>query len=457
MGLSSVTFIIIFILVFVPLYYVLPAQARRHLLLVGSLIFYSLNDFAALPFILLVLLIAYGLGLLIQKANGGKMSKFWLMLGIVFQLSLMVATILLPRYEGNVFCGHSFIGIGFLTVMLIGYYMDVYNEKCVSGGSLLDFCNYALMFPKVLQGPIVSYGSIRSSLSSPSDADPESIEKGLRTFILGLSMKVLLADRLYSLWNGVQTIGLGSISTPLAWLTMYSYSLQLFLDFQGYSLMAIGLAHMLGFNLPANFKSPYLSRSVSEFYRRWHITLGSWFKDYVYIPLGGSRKGKVRTLLNLSIVWILTGLWHGLTLNFMIWAGVLLFFILLEKTLLSGWVHSEHPLAKITGHLYIIILIPFTWMAFAISEPSNLLLLLQRLFGISNEGAAYIDPHDFMNNLESYWPYLTGALICCFPFVEDIVIKTRNIAGRLICFVLFWLSIYFVVKNGNNPFMYANF
>lgn len=454
MGFSDISFILLFILIFIPLYYLLPSKIRRYLLLLGSLGFYALNDIYVLPVLVVNFFIAFFIGIGIEKFKEKKhISKALTISGIALQIALMVSSILLARYME-----HAFIGVGFFTIQIIGYYMEVQNAQFAPCKNPLDFLNYMLFFPKVLQGPIVSYKNLSEDLSSPKKFNAERLEKGIRIFILGMSMKVLLADRLYFLWNDVQTIGFLSISSSLAWLTMYSYSIQLYLDFQGYSLMAIGIAMILGYDLPSNFKSPYLSGSISEFYRRWHITLGQWFRDHVYFPLGGSRNGKRKMFFALFMVWLLTGLWHGLTVNFLIWAGVLFFFILMEKTICKKIFNSNKLALKILSHLYVLFIIPMTWMIFAIPDVDRIMMFFSRLFNITTY---YIPDHvqenDVIKYINNYLPYLIGGTICCLPVMENILVKTRVIITRILCFILFWLCIYTIMKNGNNPFMYINF
>ena len=423
-----------------------------YFLLIGSLGFYALNDIWLLPVLLIDILIVFISGILEDHFfDRIELRKFITIFGIVLQVSLMVISILF-------FKNHTFIGVGFFTVQLIGYYIDVYKNNFYPCKNIVTFANYVLFFPKVLQGPIVGFKDIECDLRMPERVSLSKLEKGIRTFILGMSFKIIIADRLYYLWNGVQTVGFQSISTPLAWISMYSYSMQLYFDFQGYSLMAIGVAQMLGYTLPANFRSPYLSKSISEFYRRWHMTLGEWFKKYVYIPMGGSKNGLRKTLLSLSAVWVLTGLWHGLTLNFMFWALTLLFFIILEKTLLKKVFGSKNPVVNAFRHLYVLLIIPLTWMMFAIGNIEQMGIFFTRVFNLTAICTPLnVNKKDYINYLKDYWPYLTGGVICCFPLMEEVLVKTRIYMTRFISFALFWVCVYMIMKNGNNPFMYINF
>lgn len=448
---SDINFILVFMLFFIPLYSYVPSRAKRFVLLIGGLLFYGLNDFYMLPVIIADIIIAFFIAKGMEHFfDKPKIRKSLLFLGIILQLIFMCT----PLFIKN----HIFIGIGFFTVMFIGYFCDVYRTNHPAAKDIFTFANYILFFPKVLQGPIISYSDMEPSLLEPEKVNPAKLEKGLRIFILGMSYKIILADPLASLWNGVQTIGFQSVSTALAWISMYSYSIQLFLDFQGYSLMAIGVAYMLGYELPMNFNSPYMSRSISEFYRRWHMTLGIWFKKYVYFPLGGSKNGKFKTILSLSAVWILTGLWHGFTLNYLIWAGMLLIFIILEKTLFARIVKSNNFFAKLVGHIFVIFYIPLTWMAFAISDTERIMIFFSRLYDLRNIFQPInVKADDYISYIEDYWPFLLGGFICCFPFVETLLVKTRVKMTRFISFALFWVCIYMIMKNGNNPFMYLNF
>lgn len=451
MVLSDINFLLVLLLIFIPIYTFVPSGAKRFVLLGGGLVFYALNDIYLLPFIILDIVITFFAAIAIEHFfDKPKVRSFILWAGIILQLALILSPVCFPL--------HVFIGVGFFTIQFIGYYLDVYRGNHPAARNFLTFANYIMFFPKILQGPIVSFADMEEKLSEPGKINPAKLERGMKAYILGLSYKVLVADRLASLWNGVQTVGFQSISTPLAWISMYSYSIQLFLDFQGYSLMAIGIAYMLGFELPKNFDSPYLSRSISEFYRRWHMSLGNWFKNYVYIPMGGSRNGKAKTILSLSVVWLLTGLWHGFTLNFLMWAGALLFFIILEKTLFSRVVKSKNFFARALGHLYVLFIIPLTWMLFAISEPERIMIFFTRLFDLQNIFVPInVNSQDYLTYLEDYWPFLLGGFVCIFPFIENILVKTRLAMTRFISFSLFWLCIYMIMKNGNNPFMYLNF
>ncbi|MBE5999263.1 MAG: MBOAT family protein, partial [Sarcina sp.] len=261
------------------------------------------------------------------------------------------------------------------------------------------------------------------------------------------------ADRLGILWNEIIKIGFESISTPLAWLGAAGYSLELYYDFWGYSLMAAGLGLMLGFKFVQNFAHPYAACGIADFYRRWHATLGSWFRDYVYIPLGGSRGGALTTVRNLLVVWLLTGFWHGGTLNFLIWGVVLGLLIIWEKFVVADLMDR----VPLLGHLHVIVLIPLTWVVFAITDLKELAVYFSRLFPFFGTGVA-VNKGDFAKYLGIYWPFFAAAVLLCIPFVyKSIVWKRKNPLVLALLFLLFWVSVYFSSISAGNPFMYFSF
>lgn len=264
---------------------------------------------------------------------------------------------------------------------------------------------------------------------------------------------MLLADRLAILWHDIQTVGFESISTPLAWMGAFGYSMQIYFDFYGYSLMAVGLGQMLSFSLPENFNMPYMAKSVRDFYRRWHITLGRWFRNYVYIPLGGSRKGIVRTLFNLFVVWLLTSFWHGGSLNYFIWGMSLFAFIALERVLDKG---KRLEKSRLFSHVYVLFVIPLTWMCFAITNLGDLRIYFERLFGITTGDA--VNATDFIRKIEDYGVLFLVSFFACTPLLKRVFDRFKDtIVGMLLLAVLFWCSVWQIMVEGNNPFMYFRF
>lgn len=461
---SSLGFIFRFFPIFLVLYYVMPDKHRNKVLFIGSLCFYALGDFRYLPLILLSIGINY---LAVrQMLQHREHAKLWLTGALIYN----IGTLFFFKYNNFVIENlntlltlfHSDasiaslnlelpLGISFYTFQIISCVVDVYRGDMGEELTLSGFATYVTMFPKILSGPITSFGEIAEELSSRKYS-VFKLEMGLRFFILGLGMKVLVADRIGLLWNDIQTIGFESISTPLAWLGSVGYSIQLYLDFQGYSLMAIGIGRMLGFYLPSNFNHPYISKSVTEFWRRWHQTLGLWFRNYVYIPLGGNRHGKLRLAGNLLVVWLLTGLWHGASWNYVLWGLVLFLLILLEKLYLKPVLDKSRILAR----CYMILVIPITWMIFAISNLKQLGIYLGRMFGLHQ--GINVNTGDFIKYFSQYkWLLLIGGFLC-FPYGKRIFNKYQN---HFICtvflLVIFWYSVYLLSNGVNNPFLYFKF
>lgn len=344
------------------------------------------------------------------------------------------------------------LGISFYTFQILSYLMDVYRGECTREESLVDFASYILMFPQLISGPIVRYDEVRKELKErPFRAS--NIQDGLGMFILGLSYKVLLADRIGILWHEVQVTGFESISVPLAWMAAVAYSLQIYFDFHGYSLMAMGLGKMLGFDLPENFRTPYMARSVRDFYRRWHITLGRWFCRYVYIPLGGSRKGEWKTIQNLAVVWLLTAIWHGNSVNYLLWGGLLLLCIIVERQLERlDFVKN----LKILPHLYLWFIIPITWMCFANTDLTQLQIYLERMFGVGS--MLHGRTGDWMKAWNTYGHLFLISFLCCTDLVRKLYVKWKDSwLVRGILAVLLWVCIHRVLIAGNNPFLYFQF
>ncbi|MBR3645879.1 MAG: MBOAT family protein, partial [Lachnospiraceae bacterium] len=253
----------------------------------------------------------------------------------------------------------------------------------------------------------------------------------------------------------VQTKGVLGINTPIAWLGAWSYSFQLLFDFAGYSMMAIGLGRILGFYLPMNFLDPYTSKSATEFWRNWHVTLGRWFRQYVYIPLGGNRKGKARMILNLFITWALTGLWHGASWNFVLWGLMFFVILMIEKLFLLKYLDKS----KVLGHLYMFILIPVSWMVFAINDIESIFMYIKRMFFIPIEGTVEIDGMKiFVEYVQTYWWLFALCIVCATSIPMKLIDKFYDkFITKLVLVVLFWICVYYLLTSSTNPFLYAGF
>ena len=510
---SDLTFIFRFLPVFKVAFYLTQYEFRTLTLLIGSLVFYGVGDIKMFP----VLLGAVIINFLFSRALKGGGSKVLLGFAIVLDAIMLVEFKLLGQFVDSSFMP---IGVSFFTFKMISFQIDNYRGKVDEKAGFLDIAAYFVMFPQIVSGPIMRFEDyvknpfmklwnrenvetdsesaseietdqekeieVLETVKNDSDSDSEiinldtdegmekledtgknesaaevektgklhAIEDGLRFFIIGLVFKVLLADHLSMLWRDIGTIGYESISTALAWLGAYTYSMELYFDFWGYSLMAAGIGVMLGFPFIVNFDQPYGSRNVSEFYRRWHAPLGSWFRDYIYFPMGGSRKGNLRTILNLLTVWLITGFWHGVTLNFILWGMVIFVIILCERFILSK---LPKVLGDIIGRINVLVLIPLTWVVFAIPDNGMLSTYFMRLFPVFGVGIS-INQGDFIKNVGIYGIELGTGLILMIPDVYGFFVKHRkNPVFTLGLLLLFWACVYSLSNAAGNPFMYFKF
>lgn len=469
---SSLEFIFIFLPVFLVLYYLLPARLRNTCLLIGSFVFYLCGSLHS-PFHIVLLLLSIGVNWLLGLAlaphsNSESGNRTLLIIGIIYNLGLLF----IYKYCGFLFNSINALfrlaphkglpqiswllplGISFYTFMHLAYLIDVYHGRIQPERKFLRYATFSTFFPKLTSGPITTYQELANPLSSRS-INIKRLDNGLRDFIIGLGLKVLLANQIGGLWNQLGMIGYDSISTPLAWLGSISYSLQLYFDFYGYSLMAIGLGKFLGFRLPDNFRHPYVARTMTDFWRRWHITLGMWFRNYLYIPLGGNKCSHRRHTLNLLIVWLATGLWHGASWNFVLW-GLFLFIILyLEKNYTMNLLTGDSAVSRIGSHIYMILLILIQWTIFAIPDLHQLGIYLGRLFGI---GGTVIDKLDYVRYLGSYgWKLVLGILFST-PLPKKLFKPIRNTTiGTILLFIIFAVAVYCMSIGSNDPFMYFNF
>lgn len=461
---SSLQFIFIFLPIFFGCYYMVPNRNKNYILLIGSLCFYfvgTINNPEYLILFIISILIDYIVALGIEKHV--KYKKIILLTGIFFHVGSLVVF----KYLGFVLMElskqmESFnftknivlpIGISFYTFQGISYIVDVYRGNIKAERSLLHYAVYIAMFEQLIAGPIVTYKQVRKELYVKK-INRLSVMEGIGTFIIGLGLKVLLANPIGKLWTQTCAIGFESISTPLAWLSIFAFTFQIYFDFWGYSLMAIGLGKMLGFQLPKNFDYPYLSLSMTQFWRRWHMTLGSWFKEYVYIPLGGNRKGFIKTIRNLMIVWLLTGIWHGAGYNFILWGAVLFIILVIEKFFIGKWLHRY----SMAGHLYMFIIIPLTWAVFAIDDIGQMDVFFTRLFPFLSQGMESIFPNDYIKYWNLYYPFFIAGILFStkIPFQLLKKIKNKTII-TVILLLVFLACTYCMYKGLDDPFLYFRF
>ncbi len=444
-------------------YFLTPKPFRNIVLFLGSIIFYAVGEPVYVLLMLFSILVNFMLCVHMAREKRARQRK-WLLgcilildFGMLFlfkyyDFAAQNVNLLLHREAVPMLNLTLPLGISFYTFQIASYAADIYRRKMKHTGTLLEFATYVSMFPQLIAGPIVQYQEVSSELESRKTT-LYSIEKGLEIFCFGLGAKVLLANKIWIFWNQIQGIGYANLSTPAAWMGAVAYSFHIYFDFWGYSLMAIGLGHMLGFHLPRNFESPYMVKSVTEFWRKWHMTLGRFFREYVYIPLGGNRKGNLRMLINMLIVWSLTGLWHGASWNFVLWG--LGFFVLLslEKFIYGKFLENS----RIIGHIYIWILIPVTWVVFAIPDLEQLAVYLQQLAGIHRQ-PVLVSADQLMRYVREY-----GRLFAACAFFSTGLPKRiyYGIRGGIVVVALalavFWMSVYELANGINNPFLYFRF
>ena len=469
---SSIIFLLHFLPVTLALYYLAPPRLKNTVLFLCSLLFYCWGEVRFFPVMLALILINYLCGLGMGRFDQNKTARrVLLVVALVGSLGMLFyfkyANFVLESI--NALLGASFapiqgisvlpLGISFYTFQTLSYSIDVYRREVDTEHNIIDFGAYVVMFPQLIAGPIVKYRDVSAQLHVYKNRyNLAQIEEGMTLFIFGLAKKVLLADAIGALWTdligvaddpAVTFVGLANASTPLVWLGILAYSFQLYFDFSGYSMMAIGMGKMLGFDFPQNFNFPYISRSITEFWRRWHMTLSGWFREYVYIPLGGNRKGLKRQILNLFIVELLTGIWHGANWNFICWG--LYYFVLLAVEKLFLLKHLEK--GRVWPHIYTLFLVVVGWAMFVGNDPGvEFGLLFQKLF-IPSGG---VSPVYFLRN---YGVLLVVSMLCCTPLVAKLWdwLRRRTWTRLATVGLLLVVTTAYVVGNTNSPFLYFNF
>ncbi len=480
---SSVLFLFRFLPIFLILYYATylwPTTGRAHgrvlvlrnvILVLGSLVFYAWGEPVYVVLLAVSTLVNYVHGLLIERCREKRMKKVFLISSILFGLLILgffkyadfLVGVVNQVGEWEIRLPElSFpIGLSFYTFRAISYTVDIYRGESRAERNLLDFGVFMAMFPQLAAGPIVRYGEISGRLREHNPTI-EEVSRGLRRFISGLAKKVLLANNLVPLWQETVCLLDADLTVLQAWLGIAAFALQLYFDFSGYCDMAIGLGGMLGFYLPENFRHPYTAGSVTEFWRRFHTSLGRWFRDYVYIPLGGSRKGKYVTVRNIVIVWLLIGIWHGPDLSFLLWGAWSALFLILEKV----WLHRVlKRLPGFCGVLYTVLVMSVGWVFFALDNVGQAWMYLKGMFGANGAGlwdgyALYL--------LREYGLLLAICIVGVTPFVkrskecikhieDGPAIALKRWMEAVIPALLLLLSIAYVVSSPYNPFLYFSF
>ena len=450
---SSASFLFAFLPCVAIVYYLLRSRTARNVFLtLVSLFFYAWGE----PWFVLVMLLSIVINWFIAlRIGAGGHKKAWLVVGLVcdlgllagfkylgflmenvnwiFHLSLPVPQIVLP------------IGISFFTFQAISYIVDVYRGDGRVQKSLMNVCLYISFFPQLIAGPIVRYQTFDDQITTRRETLDDFCE-GIRRFIVGLAKKVLLANNLAALADTAFAMQTTELSLVGTWLAAASYMLQLYFDFSGYSDMAIGLARMFGFHLLENFNLPFIARSIAGFWKRWHISLTSWFRDYLYFPLGGSRVSKGRLLFNMGVVWVLTGFWHGAQWTYLVWG--FLFFVLQAFERFSGagkWLEKHR-----IGHLYVFLVVMIASVVSRADSIPHALDLYRSMFGL--DGSAIFDDTARMF-LREYGAFLVAGVLCCLPVPKRIPDAVRGVGLAVAGFV----AITYVVMGSYNPFIYFNF
>lgn len=440
MQFNSILFLFGFLPLCLILYRLIPARGRGVFLVAASFVFYGCNAGA---WAVGALAGSAAIGWLAQRHLARSRSRCLLTVTLLFFAGVLTFC---KIYGGGIFLT---AGMSFYLFQLTAVMVEVYRGK-LPAQRLMDFLEQIAFFPKLLSGPLVAPADLARQ-QKDRNFDLTNIYEGLRLLILGLSMKVLLANRLGGLWSEPQVIGYSDISTVAAWMALIAFAMELFLDFWGYSLMAMGIGRMFGYRLPENFLDPYTSRSVSEFYRRWHASLGAWFREYVYFPLGGSRRGTARTLLNLTAVWLFTGFWHGVGGNYILWAMFLLVFIGLERLFLRKWLDKS----RVFSRVYVLLVILLSWVPFAVGDFSQMCIFLGRLFGLAGSAA---NPRDYVSWLSMYAPLLIPGGLLMTGIPRKFWQKYRGkLWMDLLLILLFWMSVYAISTAAQDPFLYFQY
>ena len=465
---SSIVFLFTFLPAVMILYYLLPVRFRNVILLLASLVFYAWGEPVYLFLMLLSILFNYFSGLDIARNLQDKRAA---KRSLVFNLIINLAVLGFFKYEGFVLdtlngilpvhiSYHALplpIGISFYTFQILSYIIDVYRGNVKVQTNLPNFALYVTMFPQLIAGPIVQYADVDEQLAS-REISRTKFGEGSMYFIRGLAKKVLLANTSGMIFTEVSGLAKGNIAVMTAWLGAFAYMFQIYFDFSGYSDMAIGLGKMFGFEFNMNFNYPYVSKSITEFWRRWHISLSSWFRDYVYIPLGGNRVSKIKHIRNLLIAWFLTGLWHGAAWNFVAWGLYYGVILIIEKYLLSPVLDR---LPDVVRHIYSIVLVVIGWVLFFSSSFGQAADYIRVMFGAGAHGFADRESMYLLTSNLILWLILIFGSTPLVHFRYEHMLRSKKwnttIINSVVYVALFIVCIAYLVTETYNPFLYFRF
>ena len=456
---SSLTFLFGYLPLTLALYFLTPLRRRNFVLLLASFFFYGWGEPVYVGVMFLSIFIDYTHGLLVERfRQRDRLARWFVGQSVVFNLLLLGFFKYWDFLAANLslLLGITVpqlglplpLGISFFTFQTMSYTIDVYRGKVPAEKNIIDFGAFVVLFPQLIAGPIVRYTDVNRELKSRVITLAD-VQEGIDIFIRGLGRKVLIANNIGALWTEVSAMNFDAISTPLAWLGILAYTFQIYFDFSGYSQMAIGLGRMLGFRFPQNFNDPYIAKSVTSFWRRWHMTLGSWFREYLYIPLGGNRCTFPRQVFNLFVVWAATGLWHGASWNFVLWGLYFFVFLVLEKLFLLS--HLEK--SRLLGHVYLLFLVVISWAIFAITDFAALGRFLTAMFSFRAGG-------EWVYYLRNYGVTFLLAAVLSTPLLAQLEARWGRRLGwlkNLSLLVVLIASIAYLEDATYNPFLYFRF
>ena len=473
---SSLLFLFLFLPAVLLVYYVSPKQIRNLILFLFSLVFYAWGEPVYVVLMLFSTLVDYTHGMWIdkfKKAGNLRVAKGLVASSMIINLCLLgffKYSDFLINTINNIF-GVSIpllnlalpIGISFYTFQTMSYSIDVYRGDAEVQKNIISFGTYVVLFPQLIAGPIVQYKTIAKQLDNRKETF-DSFSYGIKRFMIGLGKKVLFANNIGFLWDQISALPAGDLTVVTSWIGAIAFAFQIYFDFSGYSDMAIGLGQMFGFRFLENFNYPYQSKSITEFWRRWHISLGTWFREYVYIPLGGNRRGLPLQIRNIIIVWLLTGFWHGASWNFVLWGVYFGLLLMLEKLFLLKFLQK---IPAFFSHLYTILLVLFSWVIFAFEDFDKIGVYFSAMFGLNGAG--------FADNRSLYLLFSYGLLMLILAVASTDFPK--RIANRFLGFLdscrkakwvpvilqnavflgILVVSVSFLVSDSYNPFLYFRF
>ena len=464
---SSLTFLMLFLPAVLLIYFAVPRQGKNAVLFIFSLLFYAWGEPIYVGLMIFSTVLDYTCGWLVEKYRGTSKQKIGLLISVFTNLSLLFFFKYTDFFIGtiNTVFGTDIamlnlplpIGISFYTFQTMSYTIDVYRGDAKVQKNILSFGAYVSLFPQLIAGPIVRYQDVADQLNERTHSF-DRFGDGVKRFVTGLGKKVLLANNIGLLWDAISKTAAENLTTLAAWLGIIAFAFQIYFDFSGYSDMAIGLGKMFGFEFLENFNYPYTSKSVTEFWRRWHISLGTWFRDYIYIPLGGNRKGLPIQIRNIAIVWLLTGFWHGASWNYVLWGVFYGLLLMAEKLFLLKWLKKA---PAFVGHIYTMFAVLFGWVLFAFEDFGKGVAFLKTMFG---GGAGFIS-NGTLYQILSYLPLLIVCLVAATPLAKKIYGKLSLKAGEGVLLTvdsvriagIMLLSIAYLISGSYNPFLYFRF